>query len=162
MDTRSLAVGSVVLLLVLGGCLSGNGAGQQQSPDSTPTPTPAPSLTSGTPTPPDRRQAANQPDPDIAVDLANEWNRSATVDVRVVREATGETVHSGTYDLAPGTEREVYNTARANPDGIESFSVVVTARNTTRNVTVETNRCYGDVFGEVREDGSLHLFYSIC
>lgn len=94
--------------------------------------------------------------------LSNEWNESVAMDLRVVRIATNETVHEVTYDLAPGEEREVYSTAEANPEGIESFRVVVTARSQTRKVTVETSTCYGGAYGVVRPDGALDVYYAVC
>jgi len=104
----------------------------------------------------------NQPDPDKAVLLKNEWNRSVTVRVRVIREATNTTVHNETYHLESGIERDVYHTTAADPNGIEEFTVVVTARNTTERVTIKTNNCYGPAYAEIREDGTLYLYYVIC
>ena len=75
---------------------------------------------------------------------------------------TGETVHEGTYTLDPGTEREVYDVADADPDGVESFRVTATARNTTESVTIETSVCYGGAYVEVLEDGTLYPYYAIC
>lgn len=94
--------------------------------------------------------------------LGNEWNESVAMELRVVRVATNETVHEATYDLAPGEEREVYSTAEADPDGVESFRVVVTARSQTREATIETDACYGGAYGIVRPDGALDVFYAVC
>lgn len=160
----------LAFVLVAAGCLSGGpGAAGPSSPTpETPSPTPEPTSSpppgtpAATPTPGGHEHAANQPDPDKAVQLHNEWNRTVDVHVRVIHEATTETVHNETYTLAPDTERNVYTTARAAPDGIEAFRVVVTARNATERVTVRTNECYGDAHGNIREDGSLYLFYAIC
>lgn len=168
---RLVAVVAVVVLAPLAaGCLAGapdpgttptatgTGTGTGTEP---PAGTTTPSAT-GTATPGGHEHAANQPDPDKAVRLVNEYNRSVTARVRVLREATNATVHDGTYDLAPGADRTVYDTAAADPDGVESFTVVVTARNATERVTVETSVCYGDVTAQVRPDGSLYVFYAIC
>ena len=82
--------------------------------------------------------------------------------VRIVRETTNETVLDETYDLSTGTGRTVYNTADANPDGIERFTVTVTARNTTESVPIRTSRCFGDAYADVTEDGELSVYYAIC
>jgi hypothetical protein len=138
----------LVAVVVLAGCAGGP---VSSTPTATPTDTPAAPLT-----------GSSQPDPDKQVTLENEWNETVTLDVRVVRVATGETVHEATYDLGPGVERDVYSTAAANPDGIESFRVEVRARNQTGEATIETSNCYGGVYGVVRGDGSLNVFYPIC
>lgn len=164
---------ALAVALLAAGCLgAGPGATPSATPDSptdAPTTTPAPGSSPGSPaspsptTPPDRHAtASDRPDPDKAVHLRNEWNRSVDMRVRVLRAATGETVHEGSYTLAPGTERTVYDTARADPEGVEPFEVVLTARNTTERVTVETSTCYGDAHGTVRGDGTVYLYYAIC
>ena len=165
---------ALAALLVLGGCLSAGAGGPSQSPTPTQTPTDTPTPTSTaelgspappsptTPTPDGHEHAANQPDPNKHVTLTNMWDETVTMQVRVIREATNETVHDGSYDLAPGAERTVYNTSAADPDGIERFTVVVTARGTTERVDIETSQCYGEAYGEVQSDGSLYLYYSIC
>lgn len=133
----------------------------QYRPSSTPG-TPTPESSTPTKTPWSHEQAMEQPDPDKTVQLANEWNQSVTMHVRVIREATNTTVHNETYDLTAGTEREIYTTAAANPEGIEAFTVVLTAQNTTQRVTIKTNACYGDAYGTIREDGTVYLFHAIC
>jgi len=173
---QSLPVVALVALLVLGGCLSA-GTGGQPSPTptqtATDTPTVTPTSTEGPASPPapasptdstpdGHEQAANQPDPNKHVTLTNRWNETVTMRVRVIREATNETVHDGSYDLAPGAERTVYNTSAADPDGIERFTVVLTARGTTERVGIETSQCYGEAYGEVQPDGTVYLYYSIC
>ncbi|MFB6090750.1 MAG: hypothetical protein ABEJ97_06785 [Halobellus sp.] len=106
--------------------------------------------------------ASEQPDPDKEVRVENAWNRTVDLRVRVVRVATGETVYDENLTVEPGAERVVYNTSEANPDGIESFRVVATARNTTKRVTIETNACYGNVYVEITEEGELYPYYAIC
>jgi hypothetical protein len=106
-------------------------------------------------------QGGNQPNPHHAVSLHNDWTRSVTLELRVVRTATNETVHAETYELEPGAEREVYDTAAADPDGIERFAVVLTTRNETQRVEIETNACYGYASGGVSEGGDLESWYSI-
>lgn len=141
------AVTVLALLVLAAGCLGG--------PPATGTTTPSP-------TPGGHGPAAIQPDPDTAVHLTNEWNRSVTIGVRVVREATGATVHDAAYELAPDATRTVYSTAAADPDGIETFTVTVTVRNATQRIGVETSACDGDVYGRVRTDGTLYAFHAAC
>jgi hypothetical protein len=155
-DVRHAAA-TLALVLLVAGCAGGPGAGAQttdSSPTATrsPTPTPDPVLTG----------PGGRPEPDQRVTLGNERNGSVAVTLRVVRVATNETVHETTYDLAPDEERAVYSTAEADPDGIEAFRVVVTARGQTRAVTVETDACYGGAYGVVRPDGTLDVFYAVC
>ena len=169
---QSLPLVTLAALLVLGGCLSAGAGGPSQSPTPTQTATDTPTSTAelGSPAPPSpttstpdgHEYATNQPDPDKHVTLTNRWDETVTMQVRVIREATNETVHDGSYNLAPGAERTVYNTSAADPDGIERFTVVVTVRGTTERVDIETSQCYGEAYGEVQSDGSLYLYYSIC
>lgn len=171
--TKPLAFALAVLVLTAG-CVGpgsiGNGSetAPPTSPAGTATPTPDPDPTTGmggagTETDSVSTEgASNQPDPDKAVRVENAWNRSVEIRINVVREATNETVHEGTYTLEPGEQREVYNTADADPDGVESFRVTATARNTTESVTIETSVCYGGAYVEVLEDGTLYPYYAIC
>lgn len=141
----------LALLFLTAGCLSGGPVDPLSPTPETPTSAPDGHST-----------ATNQPDSDKAVYVRNDWNRSVEMRVRVVRDATNETVHDETYDLPPGAGRTVYDVSEADPDGIESFTVVATARNATERVTIRTNRCYGDAHAEVRDDGTLYVYYAIC
>ena len=181
LPTKPLAV-VVVVLTLTAGCVgpTSTGSGSATPTPESPTATPEPPAGTATPTPDPETTgtegsetrtetksvttegASNQPDPDKAVRLENAWNRSVEVRISVVREATNETVHEGTYTLDPGEEQEVYNVADADPDGIESFRVTATAQNTTESVTVDTHACHGDVRVEVLEDGTLYPYYAIC
>ncbi len=169
---RSIPAIYLTVLLVLTGCLSGSGTTQPRSPSPTPaqttpvTQTPTVSPTSSTPDIHDKnKRAMKQPDPDKEVIVENQWNQSVTVHVRVVREITNTTVHNERYQLDsgnPSRSRSVYDTTAAEPDGIEEFTVEVTARNTTKQVMIRTSMCYGSVYAEIREDGELYLYYAIC
>lgn len=155
--TRPTA-GVLAVLLLTAGCLSGLPAG---TPDATPTAGGTPNATDATPT--DwHSQAAASPDPHHEVTVENDWNRSVRVHVRVIRTATNETVHEANHTVPARTEQTVYDLARADPDGVEEFAVVATARNETERVTVETSECYGDVHATVYDDGGFHLVYAIC
>ena len=170
-QSKSLAV-VVAVLALTAGCVGPSSIGSTsetttpEPPAGTARPTPDPAPGSEEPTTEtasvSTEGAANQPDPDKRVWLENAWNESVEIRIRVVREATNETVHEGTYTLDPGEQREVYTTADADPDGIESFRVTATARDTTESVTIETNACYGWAYVEVLEDGTVYPYYAIC
>lgn len=145
-----LPMAVLAILLVISGCLSGAPGGD------TPSPTATDEELDWTVT------AGEQPDPDKEVHLENRWNQSVEMRVIVVRERTNETVHDDWHHLEPGVETIAYNLSDANPDGIESFHIIVTARNTTENISIETNACYGDAYAEIQDDGNLFLFYAIC
>jgi hypothetical protein len=170
---HSLTIGRVILvttLLVGAGCLSGGPATPTGTPEelpSTETPSPDPPFTEphsdsdgarGTPS----ISAVEQPDPNKSVHLENRWNQSVEVHVTVYRNATGETVYDETHVLEPGADRDVYNTQSANPDGVERFAIRISARNTTRQLSIETSACYGNVYGEVQDDGIFYPYYAIC
>ncbi|MDQ2074450.1 hypothetical protein RBH20_18105 [Haloarcula sp. H-GB4] len=87
------------------------------------------------------------------VRLINDWNQSADVQLRIIRLATNETVHNESYTLSPESRRTAYNISSADTDGIESFEVIVTARNTTARDTFTNDACYGDIHVPVRSDG---------
>jgi len=105
---------------------------------------------------------SEQPASDHPVYLENYDNESASFDIIVVRNATGETVHNQSYVLDPDEDREVYNTDRASPDGIETFQIYWTARNETGQVTIKTNQCYGGAYVMIQEDGTPSSTYTIC
>lgn len=104
----------------------------------------------------------DQPDPHHSVQLENNWNQSVDVHVRIIRDATNTTVHNETYTLEHGSERTAYNVAEAEPDGIETFDVAITALNTTENTEIRTSKCFGNAFAQIRSDGELFVSYSIC
>ena len=158
MRPRASVTALLALLVLVAGC-GGGTSGPTASPSSVASPSPS---VTPTPTPGPVFTGSNEPDPDKRVTLSNEWTETVAMDLRVVRVATNETVHEATYDLAPGEDRAVYSTAEADPEGIESFRVVVTARDRTRAVTIETSTCYGGAYGVVRSDGTLDVFYAVC
>ncbi|WP_459192619.1 hypothetical protein [Halosimplex sp. J119] len=136
---------TVATLLAVSGCLSAVPAGRSPTPTE---PGGFPALT-------------NEQDPQT-VSLENRWNRTVTAQLRVVRIATNTTVHERTYDLSPGTEQTVYNTSVAEPDGIESFRIALTARGTTERTTIENDACHGGAYGEIEDDGTVSLYHAIC
>lgn len=188
MAPRTIAIATMLAIALLSaGCLSGGPATETTGPDeprSTPSATatdqptpsatgPMPTATGATPsdagatptateTPFDTVAASNEPDPSKHVRLENRWDETVTIDVRVVRNATGMTVHNASYDLDPGADRTVYNTVEADPDGIEGFTIVASARNTTDRVRIETSECYGYAHATVADGGALELYYPIC
>lgn len=171
MPSRSTPLAALlVVVIVTAGCLGSPAPRTEPTTDgtptatATPTPTASPTAPSETPTytPPGTEYASEQPDASHQISVSNEWNRSVTVRVTVVREATNETVHEGSYDVGAGGERAVYDTADANPHGIERFTVEATALNATESVTIETSKCYGNVYVEITADGELYPYYAIC
>jgi hypothetical protein len=144
----------VALLALAAGCVGSTSIGD--APDATTVDSPA---DTATPTP-DR--ASNQPDPDKTVRLENDWNDSVEIRIRVVREATGQPVHEGTYVLDAGEERTVYDVADAGSEGVESFRVTATARNATEAVTIETSACSTDAYIEITASGELYPFRGVC
>ena len=87
------------------GC-SADDAGDDRSTD-TPTTDTAPTDTPTTePTDRDGEHAAEQPDPDLAVQVVNNGEETRTVSLAVTREY-GEVVHEATHEAPPGSDREV-------------------------------------------------------
>lgn len=157
-----------VVMVLTTGCLSSGPTPADSSP--TPSPTSAP-----TPTPPassvqqptittvcDWSCLDDRPNPNHAVQLENRWNHSVAFHVRVVREATNETVYNGTATLAPDSEQTAYNVAEADPDGIETFEVAVTVLNTTETTTIRTSECFGSVVASADRSGKPSMIYTIC
>ncbi|MDS0259685.1 hypothetical protein NDI56_09805 [Haloarcula sp. S1CR25-12] len=107
-------------------------------------------------------QRSDIPDPDKQLELRNDWNQTVTVGVEVIRNATNATVHRGSYEIEPNTQRAVYSTAKANPEGAEYFRFVLTARNTTVQETIRTSTCYGGPVLEIAADGTVSSHYSVC
>ena len=128
-------------------------------------------------------RASRKPDPDHSVSLVNEGDENRTVRVRVVREASGEPVFDETREAFPGSESELYNLKRADPDGVEAFTVcgelvestatggtaATTANGSDASesefrscATIRTNECYGNAYVTIREDGALQVVYAIC
>lgn len=174
------AVVVLVVALLTAGCLSGGPGSRspaidERSPGGTaattaePTET-APTTSTGTATAEPTEtatafsweQAADQPDPNKSIDLENDLSEPVNVTVRVIRNATGETVHEETYRLAADERRTVYDTGRVGPDGVEEFTFVVSVRNQTQAVSIETNACYGNAGARIDRDGELGVFYAIC
>lgn len=106
--------------------------------------------------------ASSQPSADHSVYLENRGNESATFEITIVRNSTDAIVHNWSYALDPDERREIYNTDRASPAGIETFEIHWVIRNETGQVTVRTNQCYGHAYVMIREDGTAGSTYSIC
>lgn len=102
-----------------------------------------------------------QPSADHSVSLHNEWHKTATIDITIVREATNETVHDETYQLDPGDSREVYNTRMASPDGIETFEIRWTFQNDTGRSGISTANCQ-QVELVIQGDGTVSELVAVC
>lgn len=91
----------------------------------------------------------------------NEHDEHHEFDLAVSRE-DGDTVHEGTYLVALGAFREVYNLERADPDGIERFRVAATMDDQTADDVLETSECYGPVLVNIDESGELFVGTVVC
>lgn len=107
-------------------------------------------------------EAAQTPDPNHSIQIEKEISDPDTVTATVLREKTGETVHSQTYTLQPNEAVTAYNTRQVNPDGIENFNVSVTSSGSTDSFTLETDQCMGDAIARVTESDGIDIVYSIC
>jgi len=87
------------------------------------------------------------------VRLINDWNHSVDIQLRIIRLATDETVHKESYTVSPESRRTAYSISSADTDGIESFEVIVTARNVTARDTFTNDACYGAIHVLVSSDG---------
>ncbi len=103
-----------------------------------------------------------QPDPDKHLVIENEMNERVAVDVRVIRHATNETVHEATYLIDPETRQTVYNTRAAAPDGVETFVFVLTARNTTERIGIQTSECQGGPELRISAGGLVSVGHVVC
>lgn len=108
-------------------------------------------------------EAINTLDPDKKVNIENMYNQSQTVELEIVRNSTGETVHSEEYELDGNSSMEPAHTISVSEDSeIETFILNVTVEDQSENITVKMNKCYGNAYIEIQEDGTLYPFYSIC
>jgi hypothetical protein len=135
------------------------GIGSCPADTATPTSTPTTPATPGSGTPTATESDFEfAPDRETPVLLRNAGEEAVEVRVRVVCETNGETIHEGSYVVAPDARpRPVVDLARANPDAGVTLRVVVTARNATGSVTATTTAC-ADVTGEVRADGGVRVW----
>jgi hypothetical protein len=144
-----------------GGNSNGPDEGQRQN-ESDPSTEPQPDSESTADTQSQADHAAQNPEPDHDVRLSNDFDEPVEMRTEVIRDATEETVYDEVHSLQPGEETTVYNTRDAEPDGIEQFTVVVTARGASEQVGLETNGCYGGVSAWITDDGDLSSTYAIC
>lgn len=196
--TRRSLLAAVGVSLASAGCLSNFEAGPGEATTENATTTEVTTLTkttteeTSTPENPITEQpaskkgtahASDSPDPDHSITLESETGESQQVRVRVVREATGETVFETTDD--PLGKHTLYNLRQADPEGVEAFRVcaelveakitateTATATTTTESggsesrqrdcATIRTSECYGNAHVTVEEDGSIQIIYAIC
>ena len=141
----------LLLSVVVVGCLSGPVGSPSGTPTSTATPSPTPVTTGSWGDPrPDHKE----------VTLENRWTAPVEFDIRVV-DGGNRTLYAGTHEVEPGTTLAVYNTS-TDIEGVKPVTVFVTARGTSRNVTVETSTCYAGPYTEVDEEGTLSVGYAVC
>ncbi|MFT4883031.1 MAG: hypothetical protein ACI8U4_000529 [Natronomonas sp.] len=140
------------------GCLDGSiPSGPENSTDDPP---PSPSGTPGD-DPPSHEDVMNEPDPDLDVGIENRSDETQTITLTVSRES-GETVYEDTHDVAPGSDIDVYNLKEADPDGVEEFVIAAERDGQRESATVRTNKCYGEAFVSIAEDGEFYVTYTIC
>ncbi|WP_276298781.1 hypothetical protein [Halorussus lipolyticus] len=159
--TRRSLLAAVGVSLASAGCVTdaGNGTGEDTTDESG----------SGAET----AYVSKSPDPDHAITLRSEAGESE-VRVRVVREATGETVFETTTEASTG-EKAVYNLRQADPEDIEAFRIcaelVGSGEGETESIddsprrdcqTIRTSECYADAHVTVEEDGSVQIVYAVC
>lgn len=107
-------------------------------------------------------EAERTVDRDKAVELSNRDETDYTVEIRVLRESSGEVVHEGTYELSPGTRRrEVFNTKSLDGPGNVGYEVRATTNEQSAHVSFETDECHGGGYVAV-EDGDLLAYSGIC
>jgi hypothetical protein len=109
-------------------------------------------------------EASNEPDPSKYVRLGNEGEDGVahTVSLEVYHEATGEVVHDRTHTVAAGETKTVYDTADANPTGVDSFRVTAAFEGESKEVGIETSECYGSAQFVVSSENELRASYTIC
>jgi hypothetical protein len=166
------------------GSLGGDVGSQSETTNSTTTDDPTTSTsTTGTSSPDVTstsdswwEEAERTPDPDHSISLVNNDDEQATVRLRVLRDATGETVFEETLTVEADEEVEPYNLKEADPDGVESFTVCATraasetsTTSSTTSVgsrgncaTVSTDECHAHTLATVQDDGSVQVTYAIC
>lgn len=107
------------------------------------------------------REAANEPDPDLPINVTNRHDETHEVSVTIARES-GETVYDETVAIEAGEDREIYNIEDADPDGVEAFDVRAAMDGQTESVRVETSACYGLVDIGINGNGEFRMTYAIC
>ncbi|MFC6953693.1 hypothetical protein [Halorubellus litoreus] len=168
---------SALASVALAGCLTDDEPGapttdRSATPDDTATTRSGSETTGRSTTPADTTdddsnwwsEAANEPDPSKDVILGNDGEDGVahTVDLEVYREATGTVVHDQSHEISAGGEIVAYDTADANPDGVEAFRITCTFEDQTETVTIETSECYGWAEFVVSAEDELRGTYAIC
>lgn len=147
MESKKIAVATVCLLVVgLGIGLTDNPISQALFDDD-------PANT--------HSKAINTPDPDKSVNLENQGNNTQDVRIEVVRDSTGNIVHNQTYSVND-TIDNVYNLKEADPEGVESFTVMATTDEDSDQVSLDTSRCFGNVYVEVTEKNGIYVYHTVC
>lgn len=170
--TRRSLLAAVGVSLTAAGCLSDFEAAP--GGPSTDEPTTDDPTTDGTSVEAKTKHASNSPEPDHSIYLGSETETSRQVRVRIVREATGETVFETTTEASAG-EYTLYNLREADPEGVEAFRVCAelveaetagteTATQSPRRdcATIRTSECYGNAHVTVEDDDSVQIIYTIC
>lgn len=158
-----------MVLARLSGCVGAESSGGD-APDtvsSTDTPTERPPDADGsygsTAGPTDEAGIGDEIDranPDHPIRVSNRDDVAHQLEIQV--RQNGTLVDSVTHDASAGSDAVVYNLRKAEPDGIEPFSITATVGNQTESVSVRTDDCFGDVNVNIRSDGELSVGFEIC
>ena len=109
-------------------------------------------------------EASNEPDPSKTVRLVNDGEDGVahTVHLEVYREATGTVVHDQSHEIPANSEVLAYDTADANPDGVEAFRVTAEFDGDSKQVRIETSKCYGWAEFVISAEDEFRASYAIC
>lgn len=103
---------------------------------------------------------SGEANPDHPIRVENYDGTARNVTVTVTRDGTE--IANVTRTVPPGGEVVPYNLRRANPDGIEEYTVTATVGPYSDSLTVRTDDCYGEITVRVRSDGSPFLQPKVC
>jgi hypothetical protein len=106
----------------------------------------------------------SEPDPSKLIRLGNDGEDGVEHDlaIEIYHEATGKVVHDRTHTVAAGETITAYDTADANPTGIDTFRATCEFESDSKQVRIETNECYGWAEFVVSAEDELRGSYTIC
>ena len=99
---------------------------------------------------------------DDVVLVTNRANESVDVELEIVHERTGDTVHREQYSVDAGSSRETYD-FRATQNGVEHYRIVARLSNGEEtSAGFSTHACDRDPEVIVQEDRTLRSTSSVC
>ena len=105
----------------------------------------------------------NEPDYDETVVFRNRSDEAAEIDLEVIHESGEGVVHSETYSVDAGAERDAYDFRDAPTNGVETYTI--TGRLDTgeeASFQFPTNACVSSPELIVEEDGTLDGIWAEC